>query len=339
MLPFPPFKAITRFGHIVEIKKTDALFTIAGVAFPLVGYFQDPDEVSRNHCSDSHVPVRWQANGKFDMPNNHAHPLDLVSIVATDETAIGPLPGGFQVPQPFPNPQQAVTQPAAPSVPESQPKEEIHTMAKTINSISVAALTPVQAAIINNARQANPDKKGQGADERKQIKREVFSVVKAKHGIPETQVVRASTHDSQNPEYLVLHTGKKNGAGAGLAYRLGADGRWDGTYVTKDQLFPPPAVEPSEPAPASVEEPAKEDQVHYVNEGVGTEFGGQDANPAQEVGQSAGTFLGVATAPALPDGIRLVSVSDRTVVIEVDSDIWNHDQVGADEDRHIFTAR
>jgi hypothetical protein len=321
MLPFPPFKAITRWGHTVEIKKTDDLHTIAGVVFPLVGYFQDPAEVSINHCCASHDPVRWQANGKFDMPNNHAHPLDLVSIVAADETAEMPWPGGFQVPQPFPNPQQAVTQPAAPSVPESQPKEEIHTMAKTINSISVAALTPVQAAIINNARQANPDKKGQGADERKQIKREVFSVVKAKHGIPETQVVRASTHDSQNPEYLVLHTGKKNRAGAGLAYRLGADGRWDGTYVTKDQLFPPPAVE-------------VEDDVHYVT--VEDDVHG---DTQVEVAQSGTGFQGVAAAPALPDGIRLVSVSNRTVVIEVDSDAWNHDQVGADEDRHIFTAR
>lgn len=235
---------------------------------------------------------------------------------------ITPFPGAVQTTPanaPVSNSQQDLTPPAAPSVPESINQGHI-TMAKTINSISVAALTETQAAIINNARSVNGEKKGQGADERKQIKREVFSVVKAKHGIPESQIVRAATKPGGD-EYLVLHTGKKNRAGAGLAFRLGADGKWDGTYVTKDQLFPPPA-----PAPVEVEADVKyvtvEDDVH--------------GDSQMEVGQSATGFPGAAAAPALPDGFSLVSVSDRTVVIELNDD-WNYEVVGNNDDRFVFT--
>lgn len=112
-------------------------------------------------------------------------------------------------------------------------------MSKIINGFTLAALTAVQASIINQARAAAPDSKGQGADERKQIKREVYSVVKAKFGIAENIKVRAITRNPDHAEYLVLHVGGKRNRDAGKAFRLGADGKWDGTYVTSLDLFPP----------------------------------------------------------------------------------------------------
>lgn len=124
-------------------------------------------------------------------------------------------------------------------------------MSKTINSITVAALTAVQAAIIMQARAAAPGKKDAGADQRKQIKREVYGVAKDKFGIPSDVKVSAVVNDSQSPNYLVLHAAGRRNPKRGMALRLGADGKWDGTYVTKDQLFPPPA-----PAPVLDQAPA-----------------------------------------------------------------------------------
>lgn len=311
ILPLPPFKATTRNGLAVEVKKTDAVHLIGGHAFPLIGFFERPSNVSK--ACDPYAPHRWMADGKFDMPNGHEHPLDLVSFVHPWDQAGQLRP--FD-PLPVPSPQQDLTPPAAPSVSEST-NQGTSTMTKIINGITVAALTAVQAAIIRQARAASPDARGYGADERKQIKREVYSVVKAKFGIPETQRVSAVV-DTASDQYLVLHTGGKRN-GPKRAFRLGADGRWDGTFVTKQELFPPPAP---------VEEPAKED---VVSASTG-EF-----DPDAEVGQGANGFLGVAATTALPDGISLVSVSDRTVVVEINADDWAHDVVGNNGDRHIFT--
>lgn len=117
-------------------------------------------------------------------------------------------------------------------------------MSKTINGICVAALTAVQAAIINQARSAAPGLKDQGADERKQIKREVYAVVKAKFGLPEGVKLRANTKGTDQKQYLILHTGNGNrrgGVAPGLAFVLGADNKWTGSYAKHDDLFPPPA--------------------------------------------------------------------------------------------------
>lgn len=117
-------------------------------------------------------------------------------------------------------------------------------MTKVINSITVAALTAVQARTINDAR-AHSD-----AATRKQIKREVFSNVKAKYGIDQSIRTKANTTGETQKGYLVLHNK------AGQAFRLGADGRWDGTMVNAADLFPPaaPAQAPAQstaPAPAA----------------------------------------------------------------------------------------
>lgn len=115
-------------------------------------------------------------------------------------------------------------------------------MSRLINNIAIAALTPVQAAIINNARSGSTD------DERKQIKREVFAVAKAKFGIPSDVKVMSPTTNPNSDQYLVLHAAGKRNLNRGCAFRLDADGKWDGSYVTKDQLFPPPAA-PADSAP------------------------------------------------------------------------------------------
>jgi hypothetical protein len=84
-----------------------------------------------------------------------------------------------------------------------------------------AKLTAVQAAIINGARNNSSD------DERKQIKREVFSVVKAKFGIPESTKLKANTTGVDQPGYLVLHDKDGN------AFQLGDNGQWNGVLVPK----------------------------------------------------------------------------------------------------------
>lgn len=108
-------------------------------------------------------------------------------------------------------------------------------MTKTINGIRIATLTETQAAIINQARNHSSN------DERKQIKREVFSVVKAKYGIPENFQLSANTTGEGQRGHLILHVGGKRNPQRGLAFRLGDDGKFDGTLVTRDELFPPPA--------------------------------------------------------------------------------------------------
>jgi hypothetical protein len=92
-----------------------------------------------------------------------------------------------------------------------------------------AKLTAVQAAIINGARNNSSD------DERKQIKREVFSVVKAKFGIPESAKLKANTTGVDQPGYLVLHDKDGN------AFQLGDNGQWNGVLVPKA----PPVVAPA----------------------------------------------------------------------------------------------
>lgn len=132
-------------------------------------------------------------------------------------------------------------------------------MTKLVNNILVAALTSVQAAIINNARANAPDKKDANAEERKQIKREVFSVVKAKFGIDPSVKVKANTKGTDQKGYLILHDKQGN------AFRLNDQGKWDGTMVTHDQLFPPPA-------PVVVDTPAV-----AGNATQGTVFGGSQS--------------------------------------------------------------
>lgn len=106
-------------------------------------------------------------------------------------------------------------------------------MTKTINGIRIASVTETQAAIINQARQHSSN------DERKQIKREVFSVLKAKFGIPENFKLKANTTGEGQRQHLVLHVGGK-GPDAGKAFRLGDDGKFDGTLLSTADLFPPP---------------------------------------------------------------------------------------------------
>ena len=105
-------------------------------------------------------------------------------------------------------------------------------MTKSINGFTVAALTATQAAIINNARANAPGANDPRADERKQIKREVFSIVKAKYGIPESTKLKANTTGVDQPQYLVLHDE------AGNAFQLDDSGRWNGVLLNKDALFP-----------------------------------------------------------------------------------------------------
>ena len=183
-------------------------------------------------------------------------------------------------------------------------------MTKSINGFTLAALTAVQAAIITSARKNSSD------DERKQIKREVFAVAKAKFGIPESMKVSAFTANPTNPEYLVLHAAGKRNPDDGKAFRLGDNGQWDGTFVSKDQLFPPP-VECSEPAPAAA-------PVAVVDDG------------SQEVAQSGSTFQNVAApaaGPTLPDGLTL-AITNNTVLIELGDD-WEADTFNGN--RVIFT--
>lgn len=100
--------------------------------------------------------------------------------------------------------------------------------------MQVAKLTAVQAAIINSAR-ANSSK-----EERKQIKREIFAVAKAKFGIPENLRLKVNTKGVDQKAHLVLHVGGR-GSDVGKAFQLGDDSKFNGTLVTKDELFPPPA--------------------------------------------------------------------------------------------------
>lgn len=219
-LPSPPFRALTRSGLAVMVERTDGPKQLLGRCFPLVGEFVGPYALT----GMSGKRRTWQADGRFAL--DAEDPMDLVHIVVAETTT------------PFPNTPAELTQQPAASMRESQTQGT--EMSKTINGIALAALTAVQATIIKQARTAAPGKRDAGADERKQIKREVYSIAKAKFGIPESQRVSAIVSNPDNPEYLVLHTGGKK-RGPKLAFRLNSEGKWDGTYVTKDQLFPPPA--------------------------------------------------------------------------------------------------
>lgn len=79
--------------------------------------------------------------------------------------------------------------------------------------MSFATMTPTQALIIRNAR-ANS-----GADERKQIKREVFASAKARFGIPQDYKLSVAT-ESHEADYLVLKDRNGN------KFELAADGLW-----------------------------------------------------------------------------------------------------------------
>lgn len=109
-------------------------------------------------------------------------------------------------------------------------------MSKLINGIRVAVLTATQAAIVNNARANAPGKGDTKAEERKQIKREVFGVVKSKYGIPPSTRTKANTTGAHQKGYLVLHDKQGN------AFGIGDDGKWTGVLVKKDALFPPPVL-------------------------------------------------------------------------------------------------
>lgn len=91
-------------------------------------------------------------------------------------------------------------------------------------TVPVAMLTEVQATIIRNARS------GGSADERKQVKREVFSVVKAKFGLPSAEKLKAVT-DKASQSYLIVHDQ------AGMAFEIGPNGRWTGRKYSDAQLF------------------------------------------------------------------------------------------------------
>lgn len=208
-------------------------------------------------------------------------------------------------------------------------------MTKTINGITVATLTETQAAIVNQARSHS------SADERKQIKREVFAIVKAKFGINETTKVAAFTKNPTHPEYLVLHAAGKSNPQRGKAFRLGADGRWDGHYVDRSELFPPP-VQVEVPA----ELKAGFQSGDYDDDGE--DDGPNYAAAAQEVGQSVNGFQGVATlvgGPAfqgttmvsLPDGVKIVGQDSDTVLITFDRDEWDMEILGNNENRILLT--
>lgn len=309
-LPAPPFKAVTRDGHYVEIIGVGA-HQVGGIPFPLRGRWMYGSTGVTHY-----EPVHWQANGKFDMPNDHPHPLDLVGICAGLNGAVEfPFPGAIA----YPNTQQGVTHPAAPCVPESQPNEEYITMAKIINGISVAALTEVQARIINQARNASPDKKGPGAEERRQIKREVFAVVKAKFGIPENTRVKANTTGTQDKGYLVLHDKQ------GRAFQLGDNGQWNGQYALATDLFPP--------APAPVVQPPAWPYPGGPNDGGAVAVtGGEVAQTFQPVvGRGAGVGQ-------LPEGVKVVAQDDDNVLVQFNDD-WEANFVGPNDDRILITRR
>lgn len=213
----------TRHGRLVRVTTDTWPKHLLHRAFPLRGVMADDPHHTQ--------PLCWQLNGRYalDAPDD----LDLVALVTEISTTPFPL---------------------TPADPTHQPEcipprvKEIH-MSKQINGFTVACLTAVQAAIINQARASAPEKKDEKADERKQIKREVFSVVKAKFGIPDAHKLKANTTGEHQPGYLVLHNKM------GLAYQLGEDGKWNGALLSRDQLFPPPVDTSPEDrdAPASSE--------------------------------------------------------------------------------------
>jgi hypothetical protein len=106
-------------------------------------------------------------------------------------------------------------------------------------AFAVAMLTAVQAAIVNNARANSTDA------ERKQIKKEVFAVVKAKFGIPESTRIKANTKGVGQKGYLILHDKQGN------AFGLGTDGKFNGQMYSRDQLFPAPVAVAADTQPAS----------------------------------------------------------------------------------------
>lgn len=164
--------------------------------------------------------------------------------------------------------------------------------------MQVAKLTAVQAAIINNARGHSAN------DERKLIKKDVFGNAKHRCGIPASNKVVAETDPAQAKTYLMLKDKR-----SGRYFQLGDDGKFNGTMVTLDQIYPPA------PAPA----PALSSQ--------GTVFGG---------GQSSGWFrldpsavasalngLSVqGSAVALPDPNLALAGSGGGLAITADGSIY-----------------
>lgn len=154
---------------------------------------------------------------------------------------------------------------------------------------NIAKLSAIQASIINNARQHSSD------EERKQIKREVYAVVKAKFGIPQDAKLKAETDPGQHL-YLVLFDKQDR------AFVLGDNGQWTGDYMSKPNLMPMPQAQAADP----VDQPQ-------------ANTGGTDSVDSFPVAGGA--------AAALPEGVKITAAGDRTVVIEFD-DNWDADTYG-----------
>lgn len=86
-----------------------------------------------------------------------------------------------------------------------------------------AKLTPAQASFLRTAR---PMQK----DQRQQVKRELFAVVKSAFGIPADHKLVVELDNPHSPTYLVLKS-KTTGQG----YDLGSDGRWVGATPLPSQ--------------------------------------------------------------------------------------------------------
>lgn len=160
--------------------------------------------------------------------------------------------------------------------------------------MQIAKLAIVQAAIIANAR-SHSDK-----NERQQIKREVFSVAKAKFGIPQDTKCKVET-DASLRDYLILKDKQ------GRAFQLGDDGKFNGTTVTMDQVFPPMPTAPVQEAASSTSFPAVD--------------GGTAGQGAQLTG-----ITGV-----LPAGVTISASEGRIVIVTPHDDInnsWDIDHDG-----------
>lgn len=226
----------TRSGALVRIERIDSPRRIGGVHFPVLGaVVEGASDVPGEGFTrlERTRKAYWRADGGFTLPNARPDPRDLIVPASADLTQ---QPGVF--PLRVMEQDDMSMMGTTPSQGASYGNANSAAAGKRQPLFPVAMLTVVQANIINQARSAAPGKKDAGAEERKQIKREVFSVVKSKFGIPADHPVRASTVGADGEGYLILHTGKKNRAGEGLAYRLGADGKWDGSFLRHEQLFP-----------------------------------------------------------------------------------------------------
>lgn len=124
-----------------------------------------------------------------------------------------------------------------------------------------AKLTSTQANFLKLIRTSSDS-------DRKELKRELFSVVKAKFGIPDEHKLKVEIDDVDSPRYLVLVRKSDDSA-----YVLGSDDRWAGALsdmpaITEFRWFPVDAETLAHAAAGLVEDVSWDDGISSPPEGA-----------------------------------------------------------------------